>query len=162
MFVSALGAVIERDVLRGLIELQAAGGREALDESWLPRELMRKLMSFKHGLRVGAGGRGEARVEYERGCTGPLARLVGKLEQVLFDLKLVFHVWDIGSVSGSGLQRGTMTGLPGAIGRGKVNRGLQGHHPCAEHECEQLSGGLKHPVRAYWILGGIVPQALSA
>ena len=136
MFVSALGAEIERDVFRGLIELQAAGGREALDESRLPRELMRKLMSLKHHLGVGAGGRGQARVEHEAWRSGSLARLVGQLEQVLFDLELVFHVWDVGSVSGSGLQGGAMSGLPGAIGGSQVHRRLQGHHPCAERQCE--------------------------
>jgi len=136
MFVSALGAEIERDVFRGLIELQAAGSREALDESGLASELMRKLMSLKHGLRVGAGSRGEASVEYKLRRPGSLARLVGQLEQVLFDLKLVFHVGNVGSVSGSRLQRGAMSGLPGAIGCGQVHPWVQGHHPCAEYQYE--------------------------
>src|SRR5580692_12153683 len=103
MFVSALGAVIERDVFRGLIQLQAAGGREAMDERRLPGESMRKLMSLKHHLRVSAGSRGQALVEHETWRSGSLARLVSQLEQVLFDLELVFHIGNVWSVRGSRL-----------------------------------------------------------
>src|SRR5579864_793616 len=125
MFVSALGTVVERDVFRGLFELQAAGGRQALDQGGLPRELMGKLMSLKHGLRVYAGGRGQASVEYEAGRSGALARLVGQLKHVLFYLELVFHVGNVRSISGSRLQRGAMSGLPTAVGGRQVRRRLQ-------------------------------------
>lgn len=136
MFVSALGAVIKRDVLRGLIELQAAGCREALDESELASELMRKLMSLKHGLCMGTGGRGEAGVEYECWRTGSQARLVGQLKQILFHLEFMFHVRNIGSAGGGVLQGGAMSGLPRAIGGSQVHRRRQGHHPCADRQCE--------------------------
>ena len=136
MFVPALGTVIERDVFRGPIELQAAGSRQAPDECGLTDELMRKLMSLKHGLRVGAGGRGQAGVEHKAGRTGSLARLVGQLKQVLFHLELAFHVGNVGSTGGSRFQRGAMSGLARAIGGSQVHGGLQGHHPCAERQCE--------------------------
>ena len=97
---------------------------------------MRKLMSLKHGLGVGAGGRGQARVEHEAGRSSSLARLVGQLKQVLFDLELIFQVGNVGSTRGSRLQRGAMSGLPGAIGGSQVQRRLQGHHPCANRQCE--------------------------
>lgn len=52
---------------------------------------------------VGAGCGSEPGVEDEARRTALLARLIGGLEQILFDLELVFDEWNVGSAGGSRL-----------------------------------------------------------
>jgi hypothetical protein len=126
-------------------------------ERELTTELMRQLFCLKHSLRMNAGGLGQACIQPQRGSTNSLARLIGELQQILFNMELILHVGNVGS-GGSRFQCGAMGGLPGAIGRGQVDPRLQSYQPRAEHDYQQ-SGGPKHPVRAYRILGGIVPSS---
>lgn len=124
MFVSALRAVIQRDILSRLIKLQAAGGRQPLNERGLTTESMRKLICLKHGLRVNAGGLGQACIQNERGSTNSLARLIGELQQVLFNSKFIFNEGNIGSLGGGRLQRAVMR-LSGALDSSYRNQRLQ-------------------------------------
>lgn len=79
MFVTALGAVIERNVFSSLVELEACSPREPLHQRRLTGELVRKLIGFEHGLGMSAGSGGQARVEDEPGGSSSLSRLVSEL-----------------------------------------------------------------------------------
>jgi len=142
MFVSALGAVIKGDVFGGLIELQARGRGETLNQRRLSGELVRQLVRFQHGLRVDAGSSGQAGVKREGGRGGSLTRLIGTLQEFLFDLEFVFRVGNVGRSSRSDPQGSWVRDLPGR-GCQQKSRMLQDQNSCAEHENQQ-SAGLTH------------------
>jgi hypothetical protein len=113
MFMPLFRAVIERNVLRFLVQLKVRGRGKTLGEGGLTVELVGQLVGIEHGLGVNARGLGQSRIKDQGGRSRQMSRLVGEHKKSLLAIRFVGVEWDIARPRRRSFERRNLAGLAG-------------------------------------------------